>query len=217
MSYGKYELVSFVLCPFVQRSVITLNHKNIDFDIEYIDLKTPPEWFKEISPLGKVPLLKVADEVLFESAVINEFIDETTEAPLMPADPLLRAQNRAWIEYGSSLLSLQYQLMTATTQEAFEEKLSAYGDTAARVEAQLADGPYFNGTAFSLVDTAYAPVFMREQYFLDDDARAVERPKMKAWAAELLSMPAVRNSVVSDFDEKLRAHYGGVGSHLFNR
>lgn len=57
------ELVSFKICPFVQRSVIALNEKNIDYKITYIDLASPPDWFNEISPLGKVPVLKVDDAV----------------------------------------------------------------------------------------------------------------------------------------------------------
>jgi glutathione S-transferase len=98
------ELVSFDLCPFVQRSVIVLREKGIDFDITYIDLADPPGWFRDISPLGKVPLLRVGEEVLFESAVIMEYLDEITPPPLQPADPLLRAKNRAWSEFASGLL-----------------------------------------------------------------------------------------------------------------
>jgi len=66
------KLVSFKACPFVQRVAITLQYKDIDYDIEYIDLGNPPEWFLAISPLKKVPLLIVGDMVIFESAVINE-------------------------------------------------------------------------------------------------------------------------------------------------
>jgi len=94
----KLELISFKICPYVQRSVIVLKHKHADFDVTYIDLGNPPDWFREISPFGKVPVLRVDDsEVIFESAVIAEFLDEVTPGePLQPQDPLLRAKNRAW-------------------------------------------------------------------------------------------------------------------------
>jgi len=69
------KLVSFKACPFVQRVAITLENKGIEYDIEYIDLANPPEWFIAISPLKKVPLLIVDGAVIFESAVINEYID----------------------------------------------------------------------------------------------------------------------------------------------
>ena len=84
------------LCPYVQRSVITLLHKQVEHSITDIDLSNRPDWSSTMSPLGKVPVLRAdGDTVLFESAVINEYIDETTAAPLQPADPLLRAQNCA--------------------------------------------------------------------------------------------------------------------------
>ena len=57
----KLKLVSFKICPFVQRSAITLLEKGIDYEIVYIDIKNPPDWFLAISPFGKVPVLKVDD------------------------------------------------------------------------------------------------------------------------------------------------------------
>ena len=78
MSLPKLKLISFTLCPYVQRAMIVLNEKNIPFDIEYIDLSEPPPWFYDISPLEKVPVLLVNDEPLFESMVICEYLDEIT-------------------------------------------------------------------------------------------------------------------------------------------
>ncbi len=61
----KPKLVSFKLCPFVQKAVIVLLQKQIDYDIEYIDLAAPPDWFLEISPFGKVPILIMGDDAIF--------------------------------------------------------------------------------------------------------------------------------------------------------
>ncbi len=73
----------------MQRSVITLLHKQAPYRIRYIDLADPPAWFLRLSPDKKVPVLVVAGQhVVFESAVINEFIDEVTPGRLHPADPL---------------------------------------------------------------------------------------------------------------------------------
>ena len=93
------KLVSFKACPFVQRVAITLQYKGIDYDIEYIDLGSPPEWFLAISPLKKVPLLIVDGTVIFESVVINEYIDEVYPPKLHPEDSLMKAINRSWIEF----------------------------------------------------------------------------------------------------------------------
>ncbi|WP_228288010.1 glutathione S-transferase family protein [Thiothrix subterranea] len=73
---AKLELVSFKVCPFVQRSVIALNAKGIAYTLTHINPHEPPDWFKAISPLGKVPVLLVDGTPLFESAVILEYVDE---------------------------------------------------------------------------------------------------------------------------------------------
>lgn len=71
---AKLELVSFKVCPFVQRSVIALNAKGIAYTLTHINPHEPPDWFKAISPLGKVPVLLVDGTPLFESAVILEYL-----------------------------------------------------------------------------------------------------------------------------------------------
>ena len=214
----KLELVSFDLCPYVQRSVITLKQKGSPYAITYIDLEHPPEWFDRISPTGRVPLLKVDEKtVLFESAVINEFIDETTGEPLNSKDPLQKALERAWIEFGSTLLMTQYQLFTASSAEEVEEQLKELFEGLARVEGVLGAGPYFRGQAFSLVDAAYAPLFMR----LDLSERVAGHeawrtlPRTRAWARSLAELPAVRDSVNPGFAAKFSEYCRAEGSPLF--
>ncbi|MDA8094348.1 MAG: glutathione S-transferase family protein [Betaproteobacteria bacterium] len=196
------ELVSFKLCPFVQRSVITLLYKDVPFKLTYIDLANRPEWFRRLSPLGKVPLLKVGERaVLFESAVINEYLDETTPPPLHPQDPLARAINRAWIEFGSACLMDLYRFTTAADAPAYEEQRQALTDKMRRLEEGVAPAPYFNGPKFSLVDAALAPLLMRldllnrTHQFFDPS----EFPRLVAWTRALTDLEAVRDSVVPDF------------------
>ena len=101
-------LISHHLCPYVQRAAITLAEKGMPFERITIDLAAKPDWFKAVSPLGKVPVLRVRDadgeEVsIFESAVILEYLEETSPPALHPADPLQRARHRGWIEFGSQV------------------------------------------------------------------------------------------------------------------
>lgn len=199
----KLELVSFKICPFVQRAVITLLEKNIAYDIKYIDLKDPPEWFLKLSPLGKVPILKVDDTVLYESAVIVEYLDEVCPPSLHPADPLLKAQNRAWIEFGSNLIFDQHGMLTAKNKTEYDEKTQKLRDDLNRLEQQLSGGPYFNGEQFSLVDAAYAPPLMR--FSLIDkfyDFKLLNgHEKLLRWQSSLLHKDSVKNSVVPEFEE----------------
>lgn len=197
------ELISFKTCPFVQRAAITLGYKNVEHKITFIDLADPPDWFLEMSPLGKVPVLKVDDEILFESAVINEYIDEITGGELQPKDSLARAKNRAWIEVASNMLGNIYMMKTATEKDKFEKYRDRLVSQLQRVENRLGDGPWFNGEAFSLADTAFAPLFMHDaaadyRFSVIDPATM---PKVDAWSRRLLALPAVKNSVVDDFEK----------------
>jgi len=197
------HLISFKTCPFVQRAVITLNQKNVEHDITFIDLADPPDWFLEISPLGKVPVLKIDDEVIFESAVINEYLDETTGGELQPQDPLKRAKNRAWIEVASDMLGNSYMMKMATDKEGHEKYRDMLVTKLRRVENRLGDGPWFNGEQFTLADTAFAPLFMHLSV-LGDHVSIVDAetmPKVAAWSKRLLDLPAVRNSVVPEFED----------------
>ena len=199
------ELISFKLCPFVQRAIITLNYKNVDHTVTFIDLADPPDWFVEISPLQKVPVLKVDGEVLFESAVINEYLDEITGGELQPKTPLARAKNRAWIEFASTMLGNSYMMKYAKEQADYEKYRAELVGQLHRVEQVLGDGPWFNGEQFSLADTAFAPLFthsavgaVADGYVSAVDAEAM--PKVTAWSQRLLALPAVKNSVVDEFE-----------------
>ena len=215
----KPELISFKLCPFVQRSVILLLEKGIDFDITYIDLQQPPEWFLAISPFGKVPVLRCGDTVLFESAVINEYIDETRPPSLHPVNPLLRAQNRAWIEFGGGLNIDIHGVIVATDAADFAAKCDKVKKELARVEDQLGTGPYLNGDTFSLADAAYAPTLMRLQLIkqLTGLNLMADTPKLQAWADTLLARDSVLRSVVPDFTELFRAAIAKADGQLAKR
>lgn len=198
----KLELVSFKICPYVQRSIITLLHKEVEHTVTHITPGKIPDWFKKISPTGKVPLLKVDDEhIIFESAVINEFIDEISEGSLHPEDPVLKAKNRAWIEYGSECLVTLQQIISVPIIK-FHDAHKKLLLSMARLERNLGDGPYFNGDDFSLVDAAYAPFFLRLGILtsIKEDLFPSEKfPKVEAWSRQLLKLPPVTKSVVPEF------------------
>lgn len=212
----KLELISFPICPFVQRSVITLLEKGADYQVTYIDLADKPEWFLKISPLGKVPVVRVDDrDVIFESAVINELVNDVTPGDFHPEDPVARAHNRAWIAFAETLLFDQYRLMMAEDAQAFE---AAWQDTEprlARLDAAVT-GPLWGGEAFSLVDAAAAPLLQR--YALVD--RIVGLPdyadfaNLQRWWAALGERPAVPGSVPADFEDRVRAYFREKDSHF---
>lgn len=199
-------LISFDLCPYVQRAAIVLREKGVAYERVDVDLADKPDWFRALSPLGKVPLLKVGEEVLFESSVIAEYLDETQAPQLHPADPLLKARHRAWMEFGSSILADIWVVETTKDRAAFDAKLALLQEKFARVEAQLGDGPFFAGAGFSLVDAVFAPVFRYFDVFDEIADLGVFRaaPKVRAWRAALAERPSVREAVVADYPQRLR-------------
>lgn len=213
----KLELISHYLCPYVQRAVITSLEKNIPHERTYIDLANKPDWFLQISPLGKVPLLKVENEVLFESAVICEYLDEITPDSLHSSDPLIKAKHRSWIEYGSSILNTIAGFYSAPTEETFEIKRQELIDKFQWIERQRSDdNTYFAGNDFSLVDAAFAPIF---RYFDVFDAIAdfgviTDTPKVTEWRHALQARPSVQQAVVADYPQRLLTFLKNKKSHI---
>src|SRR5229473_6537455 len=136
------KLISHKLCPYVQRAVIALTEKGVAFERVDINLADKPDWFVAISPLGKTPVLQVGDVPIFESAVILEYLEETEPKPLHPADPLTRAEHRAWIEFGSRVLSDIAGFYTAPDEAAFKARTSQLEQRFARLEARIKASPW---------------------------------------------------------------------------
>jgi glutathione S-transferase len=212
----KPELISFKICPYVQRAAILLNEKAVTYDITYIDLKHKPDWFLQISPLGKVPVLKVGDAVLFESMVICEYLDEVNPPSLHPAASLRKAENRGWIEYSSELFVDLYRLCLAPDAAECDQRRATLRGKLERLEAQLATGPFFNGPDLALIDVAIAPAFYRLDLLqeLQPLGLLAQLPKLQAWSAALLDRGAVRDSVVPEFRELFRDFLVSNGSFV---
>lgn len=198
------DLVSFDLCPYVQRAAIVLAEKQVPFTRTNIDLANKPDWFTAISPLGKVPLLKVDDDVLFESAAICDFLDETLAPALHPADAVARAQHRAWIVVASAILNDIAGYYAAPDKEAFDRKAADIRAKFEQVEAAMT-GPFFGGAHFSLVDAACAPIFRYFEAFERADLPSAfdDLPKIQRWRRGLAVRPSAAGAVVPDFADRL--------------
>ncbi|MGO4447490.1 glutathione S-transferase family protein [Phyllobacterium sp. TAF24] len=218
----KLTLISHLLCPYVQRAAIALAEKGVPFEKIYIDLNNKPEWFLKISPLGKVPLLKVeqddsSEAILFESSVIAEYIEETEGEPhLHPDNAVDRARHRGWMEFGSTILSDIWSLETTKDAGLFDEKLKILTSKFGRIEEVLGDGPFFAGTKFSLVDAVFAPVF---RYFDTFDTLAehgvfADYPKIRAWRQALSERPSVIAAVTPEYPQLLRQFMERYDAHM---
>jgi len=209
---AKYMLVSFKTCPWVQRSAILLREKNTPFEFRHIEPDNRPDWFLAISPHKKVPVLRIDDKVsLFESSAINEYLDETIEPRLHPADPIERAINRAWTDYVPTFASAVTGTGYAATEADYDKAAEGITVPFERLEKALekqGSGPFFNGAKYSLVDAAYAP-FLQRYTFLDRVRKLghIEKfPRLKAWCETLLKRESTHSFPSAEFEAMYRAN-----------
>lgn len=176
-----------------------LSEKKIPFEVTEIDLKNKPDWFLKISPYGKVPVVQHGGETLYESAVINEYLDEAFPAvPMLDGTPAQRAHLRIWIDFCNTRVQPGLVGVLRAEPEELDAKVQALEDALAMLEAHLEarDGPapFFAGARFTLVDATYAPAF--ERFAVLPRLRGYEIPgrfaRVKRWMATLAAHPSVQ-------------------------
>jgi glutathione S-transferase len=215
----RLKLISFDLCPYVERSRIVLLEKEVPHELELIDLENKPDWFLAVSPMGRVPVLLADDRPIFESMVINELLEDLYPSPtLFPKDAIARAEARSWIVFANDVVmpasyAASIAIAGGATGDALTEHLGKLRDALGKLERQVArdGGRFFFGEAFTLVDAAYAPFFRRwrEAEGWDGGETRILRdfPKVSAWADALLARPSVVKATPEDFAARSRARY----------
>ncbi len=209
-------LVSHALCPYVQRAAIVLKEKGVGFERVDVNLAAKPDWFLRLSPLGKTPVLVADGEALFESAVICEYLDETRPPRLHPPEPLARARERAWVEFGSAVLNGIAVLYSAADDAALARAYAALRQRFEQLEAVLGDGPWFGGARFGLVDAVFGPVF---RYFevIPPEGLFDGLARVGTWRTTLAGRPSVRDAVTPGYAGRLRAFLLARGTALSRR
>ena len=202
MKHQNFNLISHVLCPYVQRSIITLKEKNIPFTRTDIDLANKPAWFKQKSPMGKVPILIVDDNrALFESSVICEYLDEVTADSLHPMDSFEKANHRALIELGSAILNNIASLYNAKDKARFQNIHTEIQGKFQFLEKELSGTPFFSGDKFHLIDAVYGPIFRYFEVFdsFTELNTFAHLPKCQLWRKTLSQRKSVKQAVSEDY------------------
>lgn len=200
------EIISSSTCPFAQRTRMVLAEKGIDFDLTEIDLNDKPDWFLEISPYGKVPVLRHAGAVIFESAVINEYVEEVfPEHPLLPADPVRRATARIWIDFANTrFVPHVYKLMLAQDEAGQSFQAERLSKALLAMEhdglGKIGDGSYWMGDSVSLVDLTFLPHLQRFPALAHYRGFRIpdECVLLKGWIQLMLRRPSVRDLTEPD-------------------
>jgi len=217
MEQQDFHLITHVLCPYVQRSAIVLQEKDIAYRRTDIDLSNTPSWFKQISPMGRVPILVVNEsKPLFESAVICEYLDEITVGSLHPDDPLEKARHRSWIEYGSGILDSIGTLYNAQNEKSFEQIRLEIQRKFQLLEQEIDEPGLFSGNGFHLIDAVYGPIFRYFDVFdqIVDLKIFDNLTKVKAWRVVLQHRPSIKQAVVEEYPELLLQFLAERGSYI---
>lgn len=213
------KLVSFTVCPFVQRAVLMLREKDASFDIEYINLMNKPDWFLEISPRGKVPVLVADGAPLFESQAICEYLEDTIPEPrLMPEDAVGRARDRAWFTMTSEeLFGSMWKMESAKDQETLDEGKKKFEAGLGLLEKEMAGRDWLSGdgSRFGFADVAIAPMFWRMASLSRKGFElAADLPNVLAWRDRVLERPTIAKSVPDSWQNDIDGMMKQFGSVL---
>jgi glutathione S-transferase len=189
----KPELYNTQRCPYARRTRIVLHEKGIDFDVHEVDLENKSEEFLKASPTGKVPVVVVDGDSIYESNVVNQYLDEVTDEPkLMPEDPKRRAYARIWMAFADTnffpaLFVASMGRERGFSEERISEALEKLKTALQKLEEQLKDRDYL-ADEFSLADIAHAGNFVRLRELEERGEVPLDGyPNVAAWMERLES------------------------------
>lgn len=205
------KMVSFKICPFVQRVTAALEAKQIPYEIEYISLKDKPQWFLDISPNGQVPvMITESGTALFESDAIIEYIEDEYGPIEQGVSNEQRALDRAWSYLGSKHYLAQCGTMSSKDKATFDERAEKLIKAFQKAENQLSgNSKFFKSDTFSNVDMAWLPLLHRAAIVKAHSGYDFfcGLPKMQAWQRNIMASGLVEKTVSSDFETRFADFY----------
>lgn len=216
------ELFTARVCPYAHRSRLALLEKGLEFEHIEIDLKNKSERFLAVSPYGKVPALFHDGKTIYESVIINEYLDEVfPNPPLMPKSYTYRAKARIWTHYCNEYFTPDlYAVIRNREPEKHAELVARTVERLRFVEAEAfgklsGDGPYWFGSEISLTDLAWYPYFERLPAWTHYRGLAIPEdcPRLTAWAEAMAARPSVRQ-IANDAAYYIDSYKGYAGAAM---
>ena len=195
------ELYTARVCPYAHRSRLALLEKGLEFEHIEIDFQNKSERFLAVSPYGKVPALFHDGKTIYESVIINEYLDEVfPNPPLMPESYAFRAKARIWTHYCTEYFTPDLYAVIRNRDPAKHAELAVRAVERLRVVEREAfgklsgDGPYWFGSQVSLTDLAWYPYFERLPAWTHYRGLAIPEdcPRLAAWAEAMAGRASVR-------------------------
>lgn len=160
---SRMTLYTSPLCPYAQRVRLARSEKRVQVEEVSVDPRNKPDWFLRLSPSGKVPLLVHNGVRIWESAVINEYLEEAFPSrPLLPKAPEQRALARLWVSFADwRIYDPTHRLLLCRNpneQAGLAEELAAAIRFLEEYALAVHNGPYLLGEEFNLADIAFGPL-----------------------------------------------------------
>jgi glutathione S-transferase len=166
---------------------MVLHEKGVDFEVNEVDLSNKSEEFLNVSPYGKVPVLRVNGTSLYESNIVNEYLDEVYDSPrLMPDSPETRASARSWMAFADdyffpSIFTVRMGSQRGFSEEDLRDAMKKLYDALSRLEHQLENREYLAGE-YTLADIAHAGNFHRLRVLAKSGEVSLEKyPNVMVW------------------------------------
>ncbi|MCC5868939.1 MAG: glutathione S-transferase N-terminal domain-containing protein [Gammaproteobacteria bacterium] len=194
-------LFSRANCPWSHRTRLVLAEKSINIDIVYVDGDHLPEDLLDLNPYNTVPTLVDRELVLYDSRVIIEYLDERfPHPPLMPVDPVTRAQFRlALFRIEKDWYGLAEEISTASDNRKAGRARKILEESIVSSAEIFAAKPFFLSDEFSLVDCTIAPILWRLP------AYGIELPQkvkpIHRYMDEIFSRPSFQHSLTEQEQE----------------
>jgi glutathione S-transferase len=183
------------------RTRMVLHEKGIDFEVHEVDLSNKSEEFLSVSPYGKVPVLRVNETSLYESNIVNEYLDEVYDSPkLMPENPEERALVRSWMAFADdyffpSIYRVRVGLQRGYSEDEIQEAKEKLDDALSRLDHQLEGREYLVGE-YTLADIAHAGNFHRLRLLAKSGEVSLEMyPNVMVWIERVESRESFEASV----------------------
>lgn len=211
------KIVSFKICPFVQRVTALMETKGVNYEVEYIDLSNKPQWFLDISPNAQVPILITDnDHVLFESDAIVEYLDEVIGEPLSASNPIEKAKQRAWSYLASKHYLVQCSAQCSSDAQTLQEHAVKLKTAAAKINTQLGEQPFLGGKAMGMVDIAWLTLLHRAEIITRFSGYDLFEglPRVQQWQAAVMNTGIPQASVSEDFEDRFKSFYLSESTYL---
>ncbi|WP_444998548.1 glutathione S-transferase family protein [Aliikangiella sp. IMCC44359] len=224
----EYLLVSFSICPYVQKVAFCMQQLGVDYKLRYINpYKEKPDWFVDVSPAGKVPVLVVVEKdneikdqkVLFESSVILEYLNDVSNNRFMPDDSYEKAIYRIKLKSVESLQSQLGGLFSQESEGLFSEKADLIRCSINDFESNIVDILSDEKENAGLLTFASAPFFfvIRLIEQITDYEILSSKSLIGKFANQIISSDTFKQTICESYYSDLASFFSAKKSFLSER